>query len=55
MLHCQYCRVKTNVIHYNLNVMYIKKNMFDNIFNMIIDMKKKTKDTNRSSFLLWLS
>jgi len=55
MLHCQYCLVKTNVIRYNLNVMYIKKNVFDNIFNMVMEMIEKTKDTNRSSFVLWLS
>jgi hypothetical protein len=35
--------LKTNVIHYNLDVMRIKKNMFDNIFNMIMNMKGKTK------------
>ena len=35
--------LKTNVIYYNLNVMHIKKNMFDNIFNMIMNMKEKTK------------
>ena len=29
---------KTNVIRYNLDVMHIKKNMFNNIFNMIMDV-----------------
>jgi len=35
---------KTNVIHHNLDVMYIDKNMFDNILNTIRDVKDKTKD-----------
>jgi len=28
--------------------MYIKKNMFDNIFNMVIDVKGKTKDNMKA-------
>jgi hypothetical protein len=34
---------KTNIIRHNLDVMHIKKNMFENIFNIVIDMKWKTK------------
>ncbi|KAL0392694.1 UNVERIFIED_CONTAM: hypothetical protein Sradi_2492200 [Sesamum radiatum] len=33
-----------HLIRNNLDVMHIKKNMFDNIFNTVIDIKEKTKD-----------
>ncbi|KAL0458231.1 UNVERIFIED_CONTAM: hypothetical protein Slati_0450300 [Sesamum latifolium] len=33
-----------HLIRHNLDVMYIEKNMFDNIFNTVIDIKGKTKD-----------
>jgi hypothetical protein len=36
--------LKTNLIHHNLDVMHIKKNVFENIFNTMINMKGKTKD-----------
>ena len=35
---------KTNLLRHNLNVMHIEKNVFENIFNIIMDMKGKTKD-----------
>jgi len=35
---------KTNVIHHNLDVMHIKKNMFDNIFNTVMDNMKVRMD-----------
>jgi hypothetical protein len=35
---------KTNLLCHNLDVMHIKKNMFENIFNTVIDVKRKTKD-----------
>jgi len=35
---------KTNVIHHNLDVIHIKKNMFDNIFNTIMDNIKVRMD-----------
>jgi len=35
---------KTNLLHHNLDVMYIEKNVFENIFNIVMDMKGKTKD-----------
>jgi len=35
---------KTNLLRYNLNVMHIEKNMFENIFNIVMDVKGKTKD-----------
>jgi len=35
---------KTNLLRHNLDVMHIEKNMFENIFNTIMDVKGKTKD-----------
>jgi len=35
----------TNSIHHNLDVLHIKKNIFKNIFNMILDIKEKTKNS----------
>ena len=35
---------KINLIHHNLNVINIKKNVFDNLFNTMMDIKGKTKD-----------
>jgi len=35
---------KTNLLCHNLDVMHIKKNMFENIFNTVMDVKGKTKD-----------
>jgi len=35
---------KTNLLRHNLDVMHIKKNMFENIFNTVMDVKGKTKD-----------
>ena len=35
---------KTNVLQYTLDVMHIKKNLFENIFNTVMDVKKKPKD-----------
>ena len=35
---------KTNLLRYNLDVMHIEKNFFDNIFDATIDVKGKTKD-----------
>ncbi|XP_049394089.1 uncharacterized protein LOC125858374 [Solanum stenotomum] len=34
----------TNIIRHNLDVMHIEKNVFDNIFNTIMDVTDKTKD-----------
>ncbi|KAL0294795.1 UNVERIFIED_CONTAM: hypothetical protein Sradi_6868000 [Sesamum radiatum] len=34
----------THLIRYNLDVMHIEKNVFDNIFNTVMDIKCKTKD-----------
>ena len=42
---------KTNLFHYNLNVLHIEKNVFENIFNTIMDVKGKTNDNTR---LKWI-
>ena len=36
------------MIHHNLDVMHIKKNIFDNIFNTIMDLKGKSKDNTKT-------
>jgi len=33
-----------NLLFHNLNVMHIEKNVFENIFNTVMDVKGKTKD-----------
>ena len=38
----------TNLIWYNLDVMHIEKNFFDNIFNTVLNISKKTKGTAKS-------
>jgi hypothetical protein len=35
---------KTNLLRHNLNVMHIEKNVFENIFNTVMDVKGKTED-----------
>jgi hypothetical protein len=35
---------KTNLLHHNLDVMHIEKNVFENTFNTVMDVKGKTKD-----------
>ena len=32
------------MLRHNLDVMHIERNMFENIFNTVMDMKGKTKD-----------
>ena len=32
------------MLRHNLDVMHIKKNLFENIFNTVMDVKGKTKD-----------
>jgi len=39
---------KTNLLRHNLDVMHIEKNVFENIFNTIMDVKGKTKDYIKS-------
>ncbi|XP_057426300.1 uncharacterized protein LOC130719704 [Lotus japonicus] len=35
---------KDNLIRHNLDMMHIEKNVFDNVFNTVMDIKGKTKD-----------
>ena len=35
---------KTNLIRHNFDVMHVEKNVFDNVFNTMMDIKDKTKD-----------
>ena len=39
---------KTNLLYHNLDVMHIEKNVFENIFNTVMDVKGKTKDNIKS-------
>ncbi|XP_055961834.1 uncharacterized protein LOC126681490 [Mercurialis annua] len=39
---------RTNVIRHNLDVMHIEKNVFDNVFNTMLNVPGKTKDTAKS-------
>lgn len=39
---------KTNLIRHNLDVMHIEKNVFDNIFNTVLNVPGKTKDNAKS-------
>jgi predicted amino acid-binding ACT domain protein len=34
----------TNLVRHNLDVMHIEKNVFDNVFNTVMDIKGRTKD-----------
>ncbi|OMO57998.1 Transposon, En/Spm-like protein [Corchorus capsularis] len=34
----------TNLVRHNLDVMHVEKNVFDNVFNTVMDVKGKTKD-----------
>nr|GEU49243.1 DNA-directed RNA polymerase subunit beta' [Tanacetum cinerariifolium] len=38
----------TNLIRHNLDVMHMEKNIFDNIFNIIMDDNNNTKDNGKS-------
>ncbi|CAH9102091.1 unnamed protein product [Cuscuta europaea] len=46
---------KDLLIHHNLDVMHIEKNVFDNIFNTVMDFKAKTKDglASRKDMTMW--
>jgi len=35
---------KTNLLRHNLDIIHIEKNVFENIFNTVMDVKGKTKD-----------
>lgn len=38
----------TNLIRYNLDVMHIKKNVFNNVFNTMMGVADKTKDNDKA-------
>ena len=38
----------TLLIRHNLDVMHIEKNVFDNVFNTIMNVPGKPKDTSKS-------
>ena len=38
----------TNLIRHNLDVMHIEKNVFDNVFNTVMNVEGKTKDNTKS-------
>lgn len=40
---------KTNLLRHNLDVMHIEKNMFENIFNTVMEVKGKTKDNIKAT------
>ena len=39
---------RSNLIRHNLDVMHIEKNVFDNVFNTVLNVDGKTKDTFKS-------
>jgi hypothetical protein len=43
-IFCELSYWKTNLLRHNLDVMHIEKNVFENIFNTVMDVKGKTKD-----------
>nr|XP_017239698.1 PREDICTED: uncharacterized protein LOC108212485 [Daucus carota subsp. sativus] len=38
----------TNLIRHNLDVMHVEKNVFDNVFNTVMNVKGKTKDNDKA-------
>jgi hypothetical protein len=44
---------KTNLLCHNLDVMHIEKNVFENIFNTVMDVKGKTKDNIKASKFMY--
>jgi len=45
---------KTNILYHNLDIMHIEKNMFENMFNTVMDVKGKTKDNIKARLDLML-
>ncbi|XP_065874236.1 uncharacterized protein [Euphorbia lathyris] len=39
---------KTNLIRHNLDVMHIEKNVFENVFNTVMNIDSKTKDNGKA-------
>ena len=40
---------KDNLVRHNLDVIHIEKNIFDNVFYTVMDIKAKTKDNIKAS------
>ena len=38
-----------NLVRHNLDVIQVEKNVFDNLFNTVMNISGKTKDTSKSS------
>jgi len=38
---------KHNLLRHNLDVMHIEKYFFDNVFNIVVDVRDKTKDNSQ--------
>jgi hypothetical protein len=47
--------LKPNIFHHNLYVIHIKRKVFENIFNTVIDVKGKTKDNIKVKMNISLS
>ncbi|OMO58327.1 Transposon, En/Spm-like protein [Corchorus capsularis] len=45
---------QTNLVRHNLDVMHVEKNVFDNVFNTVMDVKGKTKDNLKARMDLQL-
>jgi len=39
---------KTKLLRHNIDVMHTKRNVFMNVFDTVMDIKGKTKDTNKA-------
>jgi len=42
---------KTNLLRHNLDVMHIEKNVFENIFNTVMDVKGRQRTTSRLDWM----
>jgi hypothetical protein len=45
---------KHNLLRHNLDVMHVEKNVFENIFNTVMNVKGKTKDNDKARDDIWL-
>jgi hypothetical protein len=46
-IFCELSYWKTNLIRYNLDIMHMENNVFENIFNTVTDVKGKRKDKHQ--------
>ena len=47
-IFCDFPYWSSNLIQHNLDVMHLEKNLFDNLFNTVLNIHGKTKDTLKS-------